>query len=877
MRKLKITTKLTLIFIVFAIAVLLGISIPSYLSARETLRAATVSELHTTSIEKQAALNSWVVDRQESISDIANQAHLRDTLTAFLAAPVGSLEAVQNHADMANDLGNWAGSGHRFLTLEVIDAISGRVIVSINPADEGKFREDQPYFTNGLLSAYVQNPYFDLSRNQPVMTASAPITAIDGKVIAVMAGPLDMTEMNAIIQRRSGLHQTDESYLINTSHLFVTQPRLVTDPAVLQLGIHSESVNLCLNHKSGVIYAADYRNIPAIVNYRWLPERQLCLISKIDQSEAYAPSRQLALVVVLISGLVLLVGSVLAVNLARGFTRPLRQLVEGAEQIGQGNLEHRIQVSSGDEIGKLGIEFNEMAASIGEKDRQLRKWSTELENRVNERTVELQESEERYRTLAETSPEMIFVLDKHNRIKYVNQQGARQFGKSPDEIIGKPNTEVFPPDVTALQETKIRQVLKTGKPYSSEDFFITLDGRTWLETQLVPMRNSKGEVVSVMGLSRDVTERKNAEETLRETKDYLDNLITYANAPIITWDTNLNITRFNRAFERLTGYESEKVLGKSLPILFPPANCEESLTKIGRTSGGEFWESVEIPILCQNGETRIALWNSANLYAKDGTTLIATIAQGQDITGRKLIEDQLKKTLEDLARSNTDLERFAYVSSHDLQEPLRMVTSYLQLLERRYKDKLDDDAQEFIKYAVDGSNRMKGLINDLLAFSRVGSRKTDFVVTDVKTVLDRALNNLKITIGETRAKVTHDPLPKVLADETQLESLFQNLISNAIKFRGKKSPRIHIGVKRTGEDWVFSVKDNGIGIDPQYFERVFIIFQRLHSSQEFPGTGIGLAISKRIVDRHGGRIWIESELGKGSTFYFSLPFKGEFT
>jgi light-regulated signal transduction histidine kinase (bacteriophytochrome) len=176
---------------------------------------------------------------------------------------------------------------------------------------------------------------------------------------------------------------------------------------------------------------------------------------------------------------------------------------------------------------------------------------------------------------------------------------------------------------------------------------------------------------------------------------------------------------------------------------------------------------------------------------------------------------------------------------------------------------------------VDGSNRMKTLINDLLAYSRVGTRGKEFALTDCEEVLERVLSNLEVSIAESQGKVTHDPLPSVIADDVQLESLFQNLIGNAIKFHGKKPPRIHVGIKKDEKNWVFSVSDNGIGIDPQYFERIFIIFQRLHNRQEYPGTGIGLAISKRIVERHGGRLWIESQPGRGSTFYFTLPMKGE--
>lgn len=296
---------------------------------------------------------------------------------------------------------------------------------------------------------------------------------------------------------------------------------------------------------------------------------------------------------------------------------------------------------------------------------------------------------------------------------------------------------------------------------------------------------------------------------------------------------------------------------------------------------------MNVPVF--EGDRIVAVAGVANKeegYDESDVRQMALLIQGMwRLIQRKLAEDELvqhrerleklvEARTEELARSNRELEQFAYVASHDLQEPLRMIGSYVQLLERRYKDKLDQDATEFIAFAVDGAQRMQRLINDLLMYSRVGTRRKELTRTSCENVLDLSLANLQTAIGESGAEVTHDALPEVMADETQFLQLFQNLIGNAVKFRGEDPPRIHVSATQADNEWIFAVKDNGIGMDVEQAERIFMIFQRLHTREEYPGTGIGLAVCKRIVERHDGRIWVESEPGNGSAFSFAIPVAG---
>jgi PAS domain S-box-containing protein len=459
----------------------------------------------------------------------------------------------------------------------------------------------------------------------------------------------------------------------------------------------------------------------------------------------------------------------------------------------------------------------------------------------------------------------VIVVDGDGRIADMNPAAQRLVGRLASQAIAKP-LEQFLPGLISIW---------TGNTNKNGE--VTLDDGNAprvFDLRVSTIQSWQSHVEGQVVVLRDITERKRIEEVLRESEEKYRTILENIEDGYYEVDLNGNFTFFNDSMCRMLGYPKEELMGMNDRQFTDKENARKLFQTFNKVYGtGQPLKGTDWELIRKDG-TRRCIESSVSLKRDSSGKPIGFRGIARDVTERKQAEEALKEKTEELARSNRELEQFAYVASHDLQEPLRMVTSYVQLLAKRYKAKLDSDADDFINFAVDGAMRMWNLINDLLAYSRVGTRGHPLEPINCETILQEALDNLKVTMEESGAVVTHDSLPTVMADSSQLGQLFQNLIGNAIKFRGDERPRVHVSARRSGNGWTFSVRDNGIGIAPEFTERIFIIFQRLHGRNEYPGTGIGLAVCKKIVERHGGRIWVESEPGKGATFYFTLPKEG---
>jgi PAS domain S-box-containing protein len=535
--------------------------------------------------------------------------------------------------------------------------------------------------------------------------------------------------------------------------------------------------------------------------------------------------------------------------------------------------------------------------------------------------------DEGYRAMFENAGVGITRVDLNGALADVNQKFCDMVGYTPDELLAMPLSKLTHPDDYG-QGAAFRGQLTRGNKRSAtgEKRFLHKDGRIiWARRTMSIVQDERGDPEYVISIVEDITERKLVEqrqaiehavtrlladvgtiaEAMPRVIQIIGDSLGYAYGARWVIDKNDQVLRSRESwcvgdegvdmFRRSStasvetpgkpGGLNRKVWATNAPVWIANVAEEPTLKRREAALQAGLRSAFAFSILVRGEFYGVMEFFSRDIRPRDERVLeiAQTVAHqiGQFIARNhaeaalRVANEQLTRKAQELTRSNAELEQFAYVASHDLQEPLRMISSYTQLILRRYGDRLDSDAREFMDFVVDGATRMKQLIEDLLAYSRVGTHGKEFERTDCEAVLQKARANLRAAIETHGAVITQDALPTLEADDTQLVQLFQNLLGNAIKFRGSKAPTIHISAQEHGPTWLFGVEDKGIGIDPQYFERIFMVFQRLHNKAEYPGTGIGLAICKKVVDRHGGRIWVESKPDQGSKFCFTLPKKRE--
>lgn len=494
---------------------------------------------------------------------------------------------------------------------------------------------------------------------------------------------------------------------------------------------------------------------------------------------------------------------------------------------------------------------------------------------------DLEDSEQRMKAIIESVPNGILGVDRDGCILLVNGKAQQMFGFSREELVGRKIDELIPESkrgsqfqnregraVDAAMQTTTERHEVYGLHQSGSKIPVELAMRP------VESNSSLSNKISIMASVIDISARREQEQENERQRSEVQTILDLLPAMVIYKDTRNHIVRVNQAAAKMLNVSSpEDVEGFHSSRLFaehekyfrddqqvmasgtPKLGIVETMTL---DSGEVRWASTDkIPVIDQNNQT---------------TGVIAVI---HDITDMKVGEENLRRINAELRRSNEELSQFAYVASHDLQEPLRKINSFCSLLDQEYGELLDSDGKRYLHYVVDGSNRMRTLIQDLLSYSKVGSQTSDLVQVDANESANTAIANLAVLIDESAAVITMDKLPTVLANPVQLTQLFQNLFSNALRYRREVPPRIHVGFRADAKNsehvWQFSVSDNGLGIEPQYFDQIFGVFKRLHAMDTHPGTGIGLAICKRILQRVGGEIWVESELGSGSTFCFTIP------
>lgn len=557
---------------------------------------------------------------------------------------------------------------------------------------------------------------------------------------------------------------------------------------------------------------------------------------------------------------------------ARSDRKRLEELMDILLEFSISNFTKKASLSDlGDEVDAIAAGLNAMGEEMEYLFDSQKKYAQDLEQ-SNHKLIE---STEKIHAIFDNAPDAIIASDNNYIITEWNRAAEEIYGYKKSEVIDRKSDEIITsnsPNSATFDDAQ--EVLRATGKWSGELIQQTdRKGKMTILCATSQIKDNKGNNIGFLAVNRDLTQMKKTREALQVSESRYHSLVNeIVDYGIVMLDKNGLVESWNKGAEKIKGYKESEIIGKHFSEFYTDADKLDAKPEKALKEATDYGKFVTSG--WRKRKDNSLIWADViitKLTDEKGNSK-GFVKITRDLSEKRRVEEEIIQKSEELKRSNTELEQFAYVASHDLQEPLRMITSYVQLLEKNYKDKLDQDAHDFINFAVDGASRMQTLIYSLLEYSRI-NRIKPFENIDLDDTLNEVLKDLEFMIKETSAKITWEKLPVIYGDKILIGQLFLNLIANAIKFKSDKAPRIKISCAIKNGFFEFAVSDNGIGIKQEYCEKIFVIFQRLHSKDKYPGTGIGLAICKKIVERHGGTIWVNSEIDKGSVFSFTIKFK----
>jgi PAS domain S-box-containing protein len=857
---MRLWQKLTIIFVLLAIVPVIIIGYLAYDSGRRTIDNQVENHIAAINVLKSSELDRWIDSNERSIEWLAQRPlvvqYSRVLATVDSSNPVYSQTLgylIDSHLKPRLRFGG-------FNELFLLNPDNGTIIASTSEIQVGKERADRKYFIEGKNKTYLEGVYYSVSLEQPAMTIGTPVRDIDGSLVDVLAGRLDLSELSRIIGQKSDLHQTEETYLVNNFNFFVTEPRF-GDGYALKKTVFTDGVKAGLAGGEGTAFYNNYRGEPVIGAYKWLPAYNMAIITEIGQSEAFAPIVHLAWITSIIVFIIIIMVILVALLIARSITRPLNKLAKGAGIIGEGNLDYKVGIQAKDEIGELSRAFDDMTGKL--------KTTTVSRD-------ELAQSEQRFRSTLDNMLEGCQIISFDWRYLYLNDVAVKHSKMSREQLLGHTMMEIYPGIENSELFIWLKQCMAKRVSRHMINKFTYPDGSEgWFELSIYPV----SEGISV--LSADITERRRAEEELQALTRRQQALLSTIPEIVIQTDVNKIYTWTNPA-----GYEffGDDVIGREANYYFEGEQDTYEIVK-PLFEGDENLIYVESWQRRRDGEKRLLAWRSRSLK-DDAGNVTGALSTARDITEMKEAEEEIRKLNVELEQrveertaqlqaTNKELEAFAYSVSHDLRSPLRAIDGYTRILLEDYEPLFDKEGKRICSVIRDNTRNMGSLIDDLLSFSRLGRTEMQCSKIDMKTMVKSIF--FEITTPEDRKRISFsvNSIPPATGDPSLMRQVWMNLLSNAVKFTSKlNKPVIKVGAKRSGDKIIYTVADNGAGFDMKYANKLFGVFQRLHSTSEFEGNGVGLAIVQRVIHRHGGRVWAEGAVNEGAKFSFSLPVKG---